>query len=351
MTIEWATFIAELASNPVLVAVTLLNIGVIVVNGATDAPNAIATVVSTRAMKPKFAILMAAVCNFLGLLLVSLVTSAVAHTIFNMVDFGGNSQQALIALTAAMIAIIVWGAAAWWFGIPTSQSHSLIAGLTGAAIALQGGFGAINGGEWMKVVYGILLSTLLGFFLGWANSKIVGRVCRNMDRKRTTKVFRWAQVASGAGVAFMHGAQDGQKFLGVLLLGLFLVNGQSSAENVMIPIWMMILCSVVMGLGTSIGGKKIIKSVGMDMVKLEKYQGFAADLSAALCILLSTVCGIPVSTTHVKTTAIMGVGAEKRASAINLKVVRDMVLAWVLTFPGCGVIGYGMAKLLIVWLG
>ena len=119
MTIEWATFIAELASNPVLVAVTLLNIGVIVVNGATDAPNAIATVVSTRAMKPKFAILMAAVCNFLGLLLVSLVTSAVAHTIFNMVDFGGNSQQALIALTAAMIAIIVWGAAAWWFFLRT----------------------------------------------------------------------------------------------------------------------------------------------------------------------------------------------------------------------------------------
>ena len=225
MTIEWATFIAELASNPVLVAVTLLNIGVIVVNGATDAPNAIATVVSTRAMKPKFAILMAAVCNFLGLLLVSLVTSAVAHTIFNMVDFGGNSQQALIALTAAMIAIIVWGAAAWWFGIPTSQSHSLIAGLTGAAIALQGGFGAINGGEWMKVVYGILLSTLLGFFLGWANSKIVGRVCRNMDRKRTTKVFRWAQVASGAGVAFMHGAQDSQKFMSIFVLAITLATG------------------------------------------------------------------------------------------------------------------------------
>ena len=113
---------------------------------------------------------------------------------------------------------------------------------------------------------------------------------------------------------------------------------------------MMILCSVVMGLGTSIGGKKIIKSVGMDMVKLEKYQGFAADLSAALCILLSTVCGIPVSTTHVKTTASWA-WVLRRASAINLKVVRDMVLAWVLTFPGCGVIGYGMAKLLIVWLG
>lgn len=147
-----------------LVAVTLLNVGVIVVNGATDAPNAIATVVSTRAMKPKWAILMAAICNFLGLLLVSLVTAAVAETIFNMVDFGGDAHQSLIALTAAMVAIIVWGVTAWYFGIPTSQSHSLIAGLTGAAIALQGGFGAINGGEWMKVVYGILLSTLLAFF-------------------------------------------------------------------------------------------------------------------------------------------------------------------------------------------
>ena len=314
MTIEWATFIAELASNPVLVAVTLLNIGVIVVNGATDAPNAIATVVSTRAMKPKFAILMAAVCNFLGLLLVSLVTSAVAHTIFNMVDFGGNSQQALIALTAAMIAIIVWGAAAWWFGIPTSQSHSLIAGLTGAAIALQGGFGAINGGEWMKVVYGILLSTLLGFFLGWANSKIVGRVCRNMDRKRTTKVFRWAQVASGAGVAFMHGAQDGQKFMSIFVLAITLATGVGQADQMVLPIWLMFFCALNMGIGTAVGGERIIKSVGLDMVKLEPFQGFAASAATFFCLMLSTFAGLPVSTTHTNTTAIMGVGAAKRKS-------------------------------------
>ena len=315
MTIEWATFIAELASNPVLVAVTLLNIGVIVVNGATDAPNAIATVVSTRAMKPKLAILMAAVCNFLGLLLVSLVTSAVAHTIFNMVDFGGNSQQALIALTAAMIAIIVWGAAAWWFGIPTSQSHSLIAGLTGAAIALQGGFGAINGGEWMKVVYGILLSTLLGFFLGWANSKIVGRVCRNMDRKRTTKVFRWAQVASGAGVAFMHGAQDGQKFMSIFVLAITLATGVGQADQMVLPIWLMFFCALNMGIGTAVGGERIIKSVGLDMVKLEPFQGFAASAATFFCLMLSTFAGLPVSTTHTNTTAIMGVGAAKRKSA------------------------------------
>ena len=347
MTIEWATFIAELASNPVLVAVTLLNIGVIVVNGATDAPNAIATVVSTRAMKPKFAILMAAVCNFLGLLLVSLVTSAVAHTIFNMVDFGGNSQQALIALTAAMIAIIVWGAAAWWFGIPTSQSHSLIAGLTGAAIALQGGFGAINGGEWMKVVYGILLSTLLGFFLGWANSKIVGRVCRNMDRKRTTKVFRWAQVASGAGVAFMHGAQDGQKFMSIFVLAITLATGVGQADQMVLPIWLMFFCALNMGIGTAVGGERIIKGVGLDMVKLEPFQGFAASAATFFCLMLSTFAGLPVSTTHTNTTAIMGVGAAKRKSAVKWGIAVDMVKTWVLTFPGCGLLGFAFAHLFL----
>ena len=347
MTIEWATFIAELASNPVLVAVTLLNIGVIVVNGATDAPNAIATVVSTRAMKPKFAILMAAVCNFLGLLLVSLVTSAVAHTIFNMVDFGGNSQQALIALTAAMIAIIVWGAAAWWFGIPTSQSHSLIAGLTGAAIALQGGFGAINGGEWMKVVYGILLSTLLGFFLGWANSKIVGRMCRNMDRKRTTKVFRWAQVASGAGVAFMHGAQDGQKFMSIFVLAITLATGVGQADQMVLPIWLMFFCALNMGIGTAVGGERIIKSVGLDMVKLEPFQGFAASAATFFCLMLSTFAGLPVSTTHTNTTAIMGVGAAKRKSAVKWGIAVDMVKTWVLTFPGCGLLGFAFAHLFL----
>ena len=340
MTIEWATFIAELASNPVLVAVTLLNIGVIVVNGATDAPNAIATVVSTRAMKPKLAILMAAVCNFLGLLLVSLVTSAVAHTIFNMVDFGGNSQQALIALTAAMIAIIVWGAAAWWFGIPTSQSHSLIAGLTGAAIALQGG-------EWMKVVYGILLSTLLGFFLGWANSKIVGRVCRNMDRKRTTKVFRWAQVASGAGVAFMHGAQDGQKFMSIFVLAITLATGVGQADQMVLPIWLMFFCALNMGIGTAVGGERIIKSVGLDMVKLEPFQGFAASAATFFCLMLSTFAGLPVSTTHTNTTAIMGVGAAKRKSAVKWGIAVDMVKTWVLTFPGCGLLGFAFAHLFL----
>ena len=349
MTIEWAAFVAELVSNPVLVAVTLLNIGVIVVNGATDAPNAIATVVSTRAMKPKHAILMAAVCNFLGLLVISLFTSAVAHTIFNMVDFGGDAHQSLIALMAAMIAIIVWGATAWYFGIPTSQSHSLIAGLTGAAIALQGSLDAINGAEWMKVVYGILLSTLLGFFLGWLNFKIIGRVCRNLDRHRSAACFRWAQVVSGAGVAFMHGAQDGQKFMSIFVLAITLATGVGQADQMVLPIWLMFFCALNMGLGTAVGGERIIKSVGVDMVKLEPFQGFAASCATFFCLMLSTFAGLPVSTTHTNTTAIMGVGAAKRKSAVKWGIAVDMVKTWVLTFPGCGLLGFAFAHLFLMF--
>ncbi len=146
-------------------------------------------------------------------------------------------------------------------------------------------------------------------------------------------------------MAFMHGAQDGQKFMGVFMLGMFLAEGQGNVTQFQIPIWLMVLCSLVMALGTSIGGYRIIKSVGMDMVKLEKYQGFSADLAAVVCLLLASIFGLPVSTTHTKTTAIMGVGAAKRLSSVNWKVVRDMVSAWVLTFPGCGVIGFLMALL------
>lgn len=150
-------------------------------------------------------------------------------------------------------------------------------------------------------------------------------------------------------MAFMHGAQDGQKFMGIFLLGIFLAKGQANVESFTIPLWMMILCSAVMGIGTSIGGYRIIKSVGIDMVKLEKYQGFSADLAAAGCLLLSSLTGIPVSTTHTKTTAIMGVGAAKRLSSVNWGVVKEMVLTWILTFPGCGLIGYLMAKL-FMWI-
>ena len=183
--------------------------------------------------------------------------------------------------------------------------------------------------------------------MGWITVKCVKRICKNMDRATTTRFFKPAQIGGGAAMAFMHGAQDGQKFMSVFMLGLFLAQNDSSVHNFDIPIWLMLLCSAVMALGTSIGGYRIIKAVGMDMVKLETYEGFSADLAGAGCILISSLSGIPVSTTHTKTAAIMGVGSAKRISNVNWGIVKEMVLTWILTFPGCGLIGYLMAKLFI----
>lgn len=347
MAISFTDFFQQVTTNPSLAITVLLTLGVILVNGWTDAPNAIATCVSTHSMLPRAAILMAAGMNFLGVLVMTLVNSTVAQTIFKMVNFEGNAHDALIALCAAMFAIVVWATAAWWFGIPTSESHALIAGLSGAAIALNNGLSGINGNEWIKVLYGLALSSFLGFGLGWITSKSTELVCRKMDRRKTEGFFKNAQIGSGAAMAFMHGAQDGQKFISVFLLGVFLANGQGGEGRFAVPFWLILLCSAVMTLGTSIGGYRIIKAVGMDMVKLTKYQGFSADAAAAACLLLSSLTGIPVSTTHTKTTAIMGVGASRRFSSVKWSVVSEMVLAWILTFPGCGLIGFLMVKLFI----
>lgn len=341
-------FMNQIMNSPMLMVSTILTLGVILVNGWTDAPNAIATCVSTRAIGVRKAIIMAAIFNFLGVLIMTFVNASVAFTIYNMVDFGGDSHLALIALCAAMAAIVIWATAAWYFGIPTSESHALIAGISGAAVAIQNSFSGINGAEWIKVIYGIFLSTVLGFILGFASSKITVLLFRHQNRLKSERFFSGAQVVGGAAMAFMHGAQDGQKFMAIFLLGAAMANGQADVTSFSVPIWLMVLCSAVMGLGTSIGGYRIIKSVGMDMVKLKPYQGFAADFSATICLLLSSLTGIPVSTTHTKTTAIMGVGASRRMSNVNWGVVKDLVLTWVFTFPGCGLLGFGMAKLFLV---
>ncbi len=340
MSIAFSDFISQLFANPSLCIITLLISGVILVNGWTDAPNAIATCVSTRCLSPKKSIIMAAIFNFLGVFTMTLINATVAQTIYNIVDFGNDATSALTALCAALVAIVTWAVLAWLFGIPTSESHALIAGLSGAAIAIQGGISGINGAEWVKVLYGLVISTILGFGMGFFVTKLIETICRKIDRRKTTRFFKNTQIIGGASMAFMHGAQDGQKFMGVFLLGISLANGVSGVNNFSIPIWLMILCSLLMTLGTSIGGYKIIKTVGMKMAKLEAYQGAAADISSAGCLLLSSVLGVPVSTTHTKTTAIMGVGASKRLSNVNWGVVKEMVLAWVLTFPGCGILGY-----------
>jgi len=341
-------FIQEILANPALLVTVILTIGVILVNGWTDAPNAIATCISTRAIKPKQAILMAAVFNFLGVFVMTMISSKVALTISNMVDFGTDVKASSIALSGALASIVIWATAAWYFGIPTSESHALIAGLTGAAVAYFNSFEGVNGAEWIKVVFGLLLSTFGGFFLGWGIAKLIEVIFKSQDRRKTNKFFKNAQVGGAAAMAFMHGAQDGQKFIGVFLIGMALAKGQAVQGAIEIPIWLMLFCSVIMALGTSIGGYRIIKAVGMDMVKLETYQGFSADLAAALSLLAATLFrGLPVSTTHTKTTAIMGVGAARRIRSVNWGVVREMVLAWVLTFPGCGLLGYLVTRLFI----
>ncbi len=345
---HFPTFVSEVFQNPMLLITVALTLGVIFVNGWTDAPNAIATCVSTRCLGVRSAILMSAAFNFLGVLVMTLINNSVVSTITNMVDFGGDSQKALIALCAAMFSIVVYSVGASRLGIPTSESHSLIAGITGAALAISGDFSAVNMDEWIKVIYGMFLSLGLGFASGWVICRLLILFCARMDRRKTNKVFKGGQIFGAAAMSFMHGAQDGQKFIGVLLMGVTFCGGQSEMSAVAVPLWIMVMCSVVMGVGTSVGGEKIIKSVGMDMVKLEKYQGFAADLAAAFCLLLSSLFGIPVSTTHTKTSSIMGVGAVRRISAINFGVVKDMVLTWIFTFPGCGLISFGMAKLFML---
>ena len=341
--------LSAVASDPILGLIILLCLGATIVNGATDAPNAIATVVGTRAMGPTAAIVMAAVCNFIGLVLITAVSTAVASTIFGMVDFGGDNHAALVALAAAMVAIIVWGVVAWAFGIPTSQSHSLIAGITGAAIALQGGLGGINAEQWVKVLYGLVISTCLGFGTGWLFTRLIKKLCERMRRSAVNSFFKWAQIIAGAGVAVLHGAQDGQKFLSLTMLGVML-GVYGTAEMSGFPLWMVVLVSLTMSLGTAVGGRKIIKSVGMSMVKMEQYQGFAACLSACFCIGLATFTGMPVSTTHTKTTAIMGVGAEKRLRAVKWNLAGSMVLTWILTFPGCGLLAFVFTHLFLLVL-
>jgi len=341
-------FIQEILASPALLVTVILTIGVILVNGWTDAPNAIATCVSTRAMRPKQAILMAAVFNFLGVLVMTMINKSVAITISNMVDFGTDVRASSIALSGALASIVIWATAAWYFGIPTSESHALIAGLTGAAVAYSNSFQGVNGSEWVKVIFGLILSTVGGFALGWGITKLVEAIFKNQDRRKTNKFFKNAQIGGAAGMAFMHGAQDGQKFIGVFLIGMSLAKGQNVSGAMEIPIGLMLFCSAIMALGTSIGGYRIIKAVGMDMVKMETYQGFSADLAASLALLVASLWnGLPVSTTHTKTTAIMGVGASKRLSSVNWMVVKEMVLAWVLTFPGCGLLGYVITRILI----
>ena len=318
-----------------LVSVLLLVLAAEFVNGWTDAPNAIATVVSTRVLSPRKAVLLATILNIAG----TFSGTAVAATIGK-----GIVESSVINLTtigAAMVAIVTWSTLAWRFGLPTSESHALVSGLAGAGLATAG-LGVLLWTGWQKVFMGLLFSTFLGFLGGWLIILSVFRLFWQATPGRIRKLFGKLQLLSAAFMAFGHGSNDGQKFIGAFTLALVL---GGVLPEFKVPIEVIILCSVVMGLGTSVGGWRIIKTMGMRMVHLEPYQGFAAETGAALTIQFASVLGIPLSTTHTISTAIMGAGAAKRFSAVRWGVVREVVLAWILTFPVCGAIGWCVAYL------
>ena len=262
----------QAAHNPVLGLTCLLVLAVVLVNGWTDAPNAIATVVSTGVLSFRRAVALAAACNLLGVLAMTTINATVAETVYSIADFGPDRAAALSALCAALCAIVLWAVLAWRFGVPTSESHALVAGLTGAALALPGGLDNIRAGAWGRVLLGLVLSVALGWWVGGLCSRLLERLSPSLP------LCRRGQLAGAGAMAFLHGAQDGQKFLGVFLLGAALAQGGGVSQTFSVPGWLMLLCAAVMALGTAMGGRRIIETVGRDMVILAPREGLAADL-------------------------------------------------------------------------
>lgn len=324
-----------------VIAVLLLVLGAEFVNGFTDAPNAIATVISTRVLRPYWAILMATILNVLG----ALSGTAVAKTIGE--DIVKSEVVNTLTVGAAMVAIIVWGMLAWRYGLPTSQSHSLVSGLAGAALATAGPSVLVWHG-WQKVLIGLGLSTALGFAGGAGLMTAIARLLFRTPRHRVGRVFGRLQVLSSAFMAFSHGCNDAQKFMGVFVLTLLLAG---SVQEFHIPLWVILLCAGTMGVGTVCGGWRIMRTMGFKITRLEPVHGFAAETAAGLVITVASAFAIPLSTTHTINTAIMGVGASRRLSAVRWGVGAEIVSAWVLTFPVCGLIAWVIASAAKVLLG
>jgi PiT family inorganic phosphate transporter len=240
------------------------------------------------------------------------------------------------------VAIVVWDVLTWYYGLPTSSSHALVAGLSGAGLAAAGPSVLLWEG-WRKVLIGLLFSTFLGFFAGVFLIWAIVWICRGWTPGRVRTVFGRLQVFSAVFMAFSHGSNDGQKFIGVFTLALVLGGVLPEFHP---SFGVVLLCSITMGIGTSVGGWRIIRTMGMKIARLEPYHGFAAETAAGTAIELASRLGIPLSTTHTINTAIMGVGSSQRLSAVRWGVVGDVVTAWILTFPVCGAIGWAVAVVL-----
>lgn len=305
------------------------------INGWTDAPNVIATVVSTGGMSVRSAIVMAVVLNTVG----AMSGTAVAAT----VGKGIVAAEALTlpAITAAMIAIIAWGSTAARIGMPVSKSHALLAGLAGAGLA-GGGWSALQWTGWTKVGIGLVCSIVIGFAGAYVLGRLVVLLAGATAPTRARRRFDLAQIAAAAFMAFNHGLNDGQKFMGVFALTL-LAGGATDVFE--IPFWIMLVCALTMGIGTACGGWRIIATIGSKMTRITSWQGFAAQTAASFTIFGASQFGIPLSTTHTITTAIVGASAAKRSYDIRWGVLRRIVAAWIVTFPACALIAFCAALL------
>jgi PiT family inorganic phosphate transporter len=302
------------------------------INGFHDTANAIATSVATRVLTPGVAVLMAGILNVAG----ALTGTAVATTVGRGIVAPENSTQLLVA--AALLSAISWGLITWWFGIPSSSSHALIFSIVGAGVAAAG-WQAIQFGGLTKTFQGLIFSPLLGFIVAFFVMIGLLWIFARAHPGLVSRIFGRLQIISAAWMAFSHGSNDAQKTMGIITMALASYYGWTGGEW-QVPLWVILASATSMGLGTAIGGWRIIKTVGLKVVDLRPINGFAAETASAAIIEIASRLGIPVSTTHVISTAILGVGATKRVSAVRWGIAGRIVMAWIVTIPSCIVMGW-----------
>jgi PiT family inorganic phosphate transporter len=332
------------------------------INGFHDTANAIATIVSTKVLTPRHAVVWAAFWNLLG----ALMGTAVAATIGKgLVD---TNAVSMFTVLCALLGAIIWNLFTWWLGLPSSSSHALVGGLCGATLANANDNWSVlkwsvvdakgaHSGLWPKVVLPMFTSPLLGFVGGAILMLLLTALLRQVRPRHVSKFFGKAQLLSSAFMGYGHGSNDAQKTMGIIALTLFTGTraglfkdlpgwlGFLRVPEFIVPRWVIFACAITMAMGTAAGGWRIIRTMGHKIVKLQPVHGFAAETTAALIIYGASTIGVPVSTTHVIATSIMGVGASKRFSAVKWGVVERIVWAWVLTIPATGLLGYALTRL------
>lgn len=308
-----------------MIIVIILALAFDFINGFHDTANAIATSVSTRALKPRTAILMAAVMNFLG----AIMFTGVAKTIGGSVADPAKLDNGLEVLIATLLAAIIWNLITWWFGIPSSSSHALIGALAGA-VFVGAGSEKLNWSGFIKIIEGLVLSPLIAFVVGYIIMMLLKWIFAKRSPHTVNKGFRTMQIVTAAIQSFTHGTNDAQKAMGIITFALVTADFQDHME---VPLWVKLSAATAMALGTSVGGWKIIKTMGTKIFKIEPINGFAADITGATVIFGATLLHLPVSTTHAITSAILGVGSAKRFSAVKWSLAGRIVIAWVITIP------------------